>query len=91
MKSLLVHFAKEHGEGRLEIAGMCCEDPIYLEDELAIEGKASRLRVLSIEVHGRQVDCLHSGYVGNLFLQQSAPWEAFLKLVGSSPSKQEKS
>jgi hypothetical protein len=87
MKSLLVHFAKEHGDGRVEIAGRCSEDPIYLEDELGIEGSASRMRVLSIEVYGKQVDCLPTGYVGNLFLQRSAAFEPFVKMVGC-PSKE---
>lgn len=89
MKSLLIHFAKDHGEGRLELAGRCCEDPIFVQDELSIEGKnETRLRVVSIELYGKQVDCLPSGYVGNLFLQQSAPIEAFMKLVGCQPAQE---
>jgi hypothetical protein len=86
MKSLIVHFAKDHGEGRLEMAGRCCDDPIFLRDELAIEGKEkTRLRVLSVEVYGKQVDCLHGGYVGNLFLQEIVPTGTLLTLVGCPP------
>lgn len=89
MKSLIVHFAKEHGV-RVEIAGRCCEDPIFVGDELIVEGQTdSRLRVLSIEVYGKQVDCLHSGYVGNLFFERTTPYAALMKLVGRPLTKDE--
>ncbi|MFZ2280481.1 MAG: hypothetical protein WAW39_21975 [Prosthecobacter sp.] len=89
MKSLLIHFAKDHGNGRLELAGRCSEDPIWVGDEFTIEGnEETRLRVLTIEVYGRQVHCLERGYVGNLFVQQADPVAPFMRLTGCQSSSE---
>jgi hypothetical protein len=81
MKTLLVHFAKDHGEGRIEIAGRCVADDIHLNDELCIEGRAFKLKVISIEVYGKQVEVLYSGYVGNCIFQMKNKIEPLLELI----------
>ena len=70
------------------MAGRCTEDPIFINDLLSIEGSdAISLRVLSIDVYGKQESCLHRGYVGNLFLQRNDSFQSLLKLIdGSSKS-----
>lgn len=86
MKSMLIHFAKDHGNGRWELAGRCCEAPLFIDDELIVEGRdATWMRVVSIELYGKKIDSLPSGYVGNLFVQQVPPVQPLMKLVGCHP------
>ena len=89
MKTLIVHFMKDLGGGRIEIAGRCCEAPILLNDVLVVKGNdTSSLQVVSIDVYGKQVECLHTGYVGTLVMQQGNPATFLMTLVDEPSDKQ---
>ena len=68
MKMLTVEILKDHGSGKLEIAGRCCRDPICLGDEMHFDTDPTiRIRVDQIEMYRRKVDALPHGYVGTIY------------------------
>lgn len=70
MKHFIVEVINETERG-LEFGGRNCKDSIRKGDKLILKGRAgSEFLVQGIEVYNREVDELHHGYVGTLFVSR---------------------
>ena len=70
MKRLTVEVIVDEPGKSLEITGRCCRDGICVGDELMVESlPTSKVRIAAITLFGRRVGCLHTGYVGTVFVE----------------------